>query len=504
MAPPFPDHAARRFDIRDFGARGTGETLATDAINAAIIAAADGGGLVTIPAGRFLCFTLRLASRVTIAFEEGAVIEAADPARAGGAYDLPEPRPPALYQDFGHSHWHNSLFVGDGIEEVAIIGPGLIDGRGLTRDGPGAGWRKQAGERPLSMAGMSAEEIAALEPPEAQMRGLGNKAIGLHEARRVHLAGFAMRDCGHFAILASGCEHLAIADLTIDTQRDGIDLDCVRDAVVERCRVNTPNDDAIVIKSSLALGGPIASERIVIRGCAVSGYDPGTMLDGSFGRTQQLAPDRDRVTGRIKLGTESNGGFRDILIEDCRFKRSRGLALEVVDGGVMENITARRLVMEEVTTAPMFIRLGDRRRGPEGTGIGRIANIAISDVTASGIDPRFAATIAGLPDHPVRNVTLRDIRLSYAGGSDIDPPPMPDELPDAYPEPSMFGPTPAWGLWLRHAHDITIDGLELAAVKPGARAAIAVEDGPGLQISRSNELTSAASGDIHMLDNRPT
>ena len=81
---------------------------------------------------------------------------------------------------------------------------------------------------------------------------------------------------------------------------------------------------------------------------------------------------------------------------------------------------------------------------------------------------------------------------------------MPDELPDAYPEPSMFGPTPAWGLWLRHAHDITIDGLELAAVSPGARRAIAVEDAPGLQISRSNELTSAASGDIHMLDNRPT
>jgi polygalacturonase len=502
MTPPFPHHAARRFDIRDFGARGDGEALATDAINAAIIAAADGGGLVTIPAGRFLCFTLRLASHVTIAFEKGAVIEAADPAHHGGAYELPEPRPPALYQDFGHSHWHNSLFVGDRVEEVAIIGPGLIDGRGLTRDGPGAGWRKQAGERPLSMAGMSAEEIAALEPPEAQMRGLGNKAIGLHEARHIHLTGFTMRDCGHFAILASGCEQLTIADLSIDTQRDGIDLDCVRDATVERCRVNTPNDDAIVVKSSLALGRAIASERIVIRGCTVSGYDPGTMLDGSFGRTQQLAPDRDRVTGRIKLGTESNGGFRDILIEDCRFERSRGLALEMVDGGTMENITARRLVMEDVTTAPLFIRLGDRRRGPEGTGIGAIRNITISDVTASGIDPRFAATIAGLPDHPVSGVTLRDIRLAYSDGSAIDPPPPPGELADAYPEPSMFGPTPAWGLWLRHAQDITIEGLELTSDAPGARPAIIADDVAGSE--RIEELTSVHQHDIHILDNRPT
>src|SRR5687768_3516152 len=92
MTPPFPQHTARRFDIRDFGARGDGRMLATDAINAAIVVAAQGGGgLVVIPAGRFLCFTIRLTSHVTILFEEGAAIEAADPARHGGAYDLPEP-----------------------------------------------------------------------------------------------------------------------------------------------------------------------------------------------------------------------------------------------------------------------------------------------------------------------------------------------------------------------------------------------------------------------------
>lgn len=494
-----PPHA-RRFDIRDFGARGDGATLSSDALNAAIAAAArDGGGAVIVPKGRFVCVTIRLVSGVSILLAEGAVIEAAD-----GTYDPPEPRPPALYQDFGHSHWHNSLFVGDGVEDVAIIGPGLIDGRGLTRDGPGAGWRKQAGERPLSMAGMTDEEIAELEPPEAQMRGLGNKAIGLHDARRVHLAGFTMRDCGHFAILASGCEQLTIADLTIDTERDGIDLDCVRDTVVERCRVNTPNDDAIVIKSSLAMSRPIASERIVIRGCTVSGYDPGTMLDGGFGRTQQIAPDRDRVTGRIKLGTESNGGFRDILIEDCRFERSRGLALEVVDGGTMENIVARRLVMEEVTTAPLFIRLGDRRRGPDGTGIGSIRGVEISEVEARGIDPRFAATIAGLPGHPVRDVVLRDIRLAYDDGANIAPTSSPTELPDAYPEPSMFGPTPAWGLWLRHAQDITVERLELTSKGLGARPAIAVEDAPGLEISAGDQLTCATSKDIHILDSCPT
>lgn len=474
---PFPAHAASAFDVRHFGARGDGRSLDTPAVNAATDAAARaGGGTVAIPAGRYLCFSIRLKSRVTLAFAPGAVIEAADPARHPGSYDLPEDRGEQLYQDFGHSHWHNSLIWGDGVEDVAIVGPGLIDGRGLTRDGPGARWRAQTGERPLSMRGIAAAELARLEPDVARMQGLGNKAIALRGGRNVRLAGFSMLKCGHFAILATGTRDLTIEDLAIDTDRDGIDLDSVRDAVVRRRRVNTPNDDAIVVKSSLALGEPVAAERIAIRDCAVSGYDLGTMLDGTRTTTQQLAPDRDRVTGRIKLGTESNGGYRDVTIEDCTFAHCRGLALETVDGGVMERVVARRLTMTDVTTAPIFLRLGDRRRGPAGTRVGAIRDVTISDVRATGIDHRFAATIAGLPKHPIEHVTLRDIHLSYrGGGTRADAIRRPEELAGAYPEPSMFGPTPAWGLWIRHARGVAIDGLALTSADD-ARPPIVSDD----------------------------
>jgi polygalacturonase len=147
------------------------------------------------------------------------------------------------------------------------------------------------------MQAMSDQQVAALEQDHASMAGQGNKAIALRECIGVELSGFTIDRGGHFAILATGCEHLAIRDLTIDTQRDGIDLDCVRRCVVERCRVNSPNDDAIVIKTSLALGRIMPSEDIAVRGCTVSGYDPGTMLDGTLGRTQIHAPDLDRVTG---------------------------------------------------------------------------------------------------------------------------------------------------------------------------------------------------------------
>ncbi|MCW4462908.1 right-handed parallel beta-helix repeat-containing protein [Sphingomonas sp. BT-65] len=465
------------FDVRDFGARGDGRALDTDAINAVIAQAALSGGTVVIPAGRFLCFSIRLASGVTLLLSEGAVIEAADPARHAGAYDPPEAAHGELFQDFGHSHWRNSLIWGIGLHDIAIVGPGRIEGTGLTRDGPGARWRRDTGERPLSMAGMSAAEIRALEPEEQEMTGLGNKAIALRNCRRVMLRDFTIAKSGHFAVLATGVEDLLIERLVIDTERDGIDLDCVRRTRVRGCRVNSPNDDAIVLKSSYALGTAVACDDVVIEDCTVSGYDAGTMLDGSFGHTQQLAPDRDRVTGRIKLGTESNGGFRNIVIRNCRFERSRGLALETVDGGAIENVTVSGVTMREVTTAPLFIRLGDRGRGPVGTDIGTIRGVTIEDVEASGIDHRFAATIAGLPEARIEDVTLRDIGLTYAGGGSMaDGKRRPPALPHAYPEPSMFGVTPAWGLWVRHATGIRLRDVRLATETPDGRPEIVAEN----------------------------
>ncbi|MCK5908707.1 MAG: glycoside hydrolase family 28 protein [Caulobacter sp.] len=448
-----------------------GPALATDAINAAIVHAhARGGGEVVLPAGRHLSFSIRLLSGVTLRLEEGCVLEAADPARHGGAYDPAEPNPHDLWQDFGHSHWRNSLIWGEDLEDVAILGPGLIDGAGLTREGPGSRWSRQAGEFPLSMAGLSAKTLSELSPAIEAMAGLGNKTIALKRVRRARIEGLTIFRGGHFAVLATGCEDLVLRDLVIDTNRDGLDIDACRDVLVCGCRVNTPNDDAIVLKSSLALGEVIPTERVTIQHCEVSGFDLGTMLDGTFGRTQQLAPDQDRVTGRIKLGTESNGGFRDIVIRDCRFTRSRGLALEVVDGGTMENVVAERLVMREVTTAPIFLRVGDRRRGPEGAPLGAMRGIVLRDIEATDILPDYAATIAGLPDSPIKDVTLSNIRLSYrGGGSPAWAERRPGDLPQAYPEPSMFGPSPAHGLWARHVDGLKIENLVIETVAPDPR-----------------------------------
>ena len=113
------------------------------------------------------------------------------------------------------------------------------------------------------------------------------------------------------------------------------------------------------------------------RGAPFPGFDSGTLYDGTRGRTQLFSPDRDRVTGRIKIGTESSGDFRRIRIADCTFERSRGLALETVDGGLVEEVVCENLRLDDVTTAPIFLRVGARLRGPEGITPGGMRNVVI-------------------------------------------------------------------------------------------------------------------------------
>lgn len=456
-------------NIRDFGAAGDGCTVDTAAIRQAI-AAAGVGGQVLFPAGHYLSFSIPLPNHIHLHLAQGCVLEAADPARHGGVYDAAEPNPWDLYQDFGHSHWRNSLIYGIDVEDIRIDGPGLIDGRGLTREGPGSRWRKQAGEFPLSMRNLSAEEMAILSPEVSAMAGLGNKALAFCRARNIALRDFTILNGGHFALLATGVDDLLIENLFIDSNRDGLDIDGCRRVQIRGCQVNTPNDDAIVLKAGFSLGEARPTEDVIIENCAVSGFDPGTLYDGTRGRTQLLSPDQDRVTGRIKIGTESSGDFRRIRIDTCTFERSRGLALETVDGGIIEHVTVSNLTLREITTSPIFLRLGARLRAPEGATAGAMRNITIRNVTAEGILADYAALIVGMAHHPIEAVHLENIQLIFDGGGKADDAlRTPPELDDAYPEPSMFGVTPAFGLWTRHVRDLTLRRFDVSTLTPDGR-----------------------------------
>jgi hypothetical protein len=467
------------FDVREYGAVGDGEALDTAAINAAVAAAAEaGGGTVVFPAGTYASHSIRLRSHVTLLLGAGATLLAAPPGDGDApTYDPPEPNEWGdrhKYQDFGHSHWRNSLLWGEGLEHVAILGPGRIDGRGLHH---------------------------GLAENADDLDGEANKAIALKHCRHVLLRDLTIANGGHFVLLATGVDHLTIDNLMVDTQRDGLDIDCCRFVQVSNCRINTPHDDAIVLKSSYALGELRATEHVTITNCTVSGYDLGTLLDGTFGRQQWSAPDGDGPTGRIKFGTESNGGFRNITISNCVFVRSRGLAMESVDGALIENVTVSNLVMREIVSSPLFIRLGARLRGPAGTVPGRIRGVRIENVVVEDADCRFAALITGLPGHPIEDLSLQGIQIRYRGGLTLqevaqqpaklissffqrgpdagtgprEPFSVP-ERPAAYPEPSMFGILPAYGLYARHVQQLRVQDLTLALAQPDDRPVVVLED----------------------------
>jgi len=480
---------AREHDVRALGAVGDGRALDTAAIQRALdAAAAEGGGTVVLPAGVYLSFSLRLRSHVALRLEAGAVLRAATPAPGFGAYDDPEPNVWDMYQDFGHSHWRNSLIWGENLENIAITGPGRIDGAGLTRRGPGPRRVEKPGDTPTTLKD-AADAARAVDPEGkakgrdefAAMIGEGNKALALKLCRNVVLRDFTVVNGGHFALLATGVDNLLIDNVTVDTNRDGFDIDSCRHVRIANCAVNTPNDDAIVLKSSFGLGFARATENVVITNCQVSGFDPGTLLDGTRGRTQEFAPDRDRVTGRIKFGTESNGGFRNITISNCVFERSRGIALETVDGGVLEDVNISDLVMREITTAPIFLRVGRRMRGPDGATIGGMRRIRLSNITVYDADPNFASILAGLAGHEIEDVTLSNIHIVAAGGGTAQQ--AARELPEnetAYPEPSMFGITPAHGLYVRHVKGLRVEDVRFETLRPDARPAVVAEQAAGL------------------------
>ena len=509
----FPPNSGQAFNVRAFGATGDGRTLDTDAINKAIeAAAAGGGGTVQIPAGTYLSFSIRLKSHITLHLGQGSVIVAAAEAPGFGAYDSAEPNDwgdKFQYQDFNQSHIHNSLIWGDNLEDVAITGPGLIYGKGLPRVNGGPGRGAGANDTPKgNFAGLPPPPPAPPPPASAGVsaRGRGgNKSIALLNCRNVLLRDFSVLQGGWDAILATGVDNFTIDNVKVDSNHNGFDIDACRNVRISNCTVNTINDDAIVLKSTYALGTPRACENITVTGCQVSGYDPGSFLDGTFKHSQERAVDRDGPTGRIKFGTESNGGFKNITISNCIFDRSRGLALETVDGGTIEDVTITNIAMRNICNSAIFIRIGNRARGPAGAPVGVIRRVSISHVSASDVDARYPILIAGLPGHPVEDVRLSDIRVVSRGGLSLndaarqpaalvnrfflraaglaDPrdPYLPPEQEKAYPEPSMFGVLPAYGVYARHAKGLSFRDVELSFSRDDTRPAVVLDDVAGAE-----------------------
>jgi len=461
------------FDVRTYGATGDGKTVDTPAINKAIEAvAAAGGGTLHFPAGTYVCFTIRLKSHVDLYLSGGCTILAADSPKPGettgyrgGMYDPAGPAQPwEAYQDYGHNHWANSLFYGDGISDFSIAGPGLIHGKGLSHG--------TSSTRPGYISFV------------AEQAGVGNKAIALKNCRNVLLRDFSVLHGGHFAVLATGVDTLTFDNLLIDTERDGFDIDCCHNVRVSNCTVNSPSDDAICPKSSYALGYARTTENVTISNCFVTGaYELGSLIDGTWKKSP-----RGHGNGRIKCGTESNGGFRNIAISNCVLEGSKGIAIETADGAIVEDIAISNITLRDTDDAPIFLRLNRRNRGPaESMRPGSLRRVLISNVVSYNSSSVAASILSGIATNLIEDVKISNCYFSNAGlpktlGSGAGAKPFPEwstlQVPDnddGYPDPNRFGATPSKGFFIRHLRNLEMSHIEIASSSPDPRPAFWLE-----------------------------
>ena len=406
------------YDVRDYGAKPDGRTLCTTSIQKAIDACSQsGGGTVYLPPGNFLSGTIYFKTGVTLRLAAGCTLL--------GSKDLKD-YPPTVqaFRSYTDNYTDKSLIYGEKLERIAITGLGTIDGQGAAFEGPYK-------VRPYM--------------------------IRFIECRNVTVKDVTIKDSPMWVQHFLACDDVRITGITVKSlvnhNNDGIDIDSCRRVVISDCNINS-GDDAIVLKSTSAR----VCRDVAISNCVLSSR-----------------------CNALKMGTESNGGFQNIVITGCSIYDTRlaGVALEIVDGGTMDRVVVSNITMNKVG-APVFLRLGNRARpfkkDMETPGMGVMRNITISNIEATGANPTGCA-ISGLPEAAIENLTLSNIRLSFeGGGTKADAArEIPEKTAD-YPEYSMFGKLPAYGLYCRHVKGLKILNIQLQLDKPDQRHAVVFED----------------------------
>jgi len=416
---------AGRLNVRELGARGNGEQLDTVAIQRAIDQVAQaGGGTVYLPPGRYLCGTLELRDNVFLYLEAGAVL-------LGSRRLVDYPSRIPQFRSYTDHYTERSLIYAEGRQNVGITGQGMLDGQGAAFQG------------------------------EYKVRPY---MIRMIQCRRVLISGVRIENSPMWVQHYLACDDVRVEGIQVSSHanlnNDGLDIDCCQRVVIAGCNI-TSGDDAIVLKST----ADRPTRDVAITNCILSSR-----------------------SNAFKLGTESNGGFQNIVLSNCAMYETRlsGIAIETVDGGASFDIVVNNVTMRSVQN-PIFVRLGNRARpfvegGPR-PGVGTLRRISISNVRADGASP-VGCAIAGIPGHPVEDVTLDNIWIRAAGG--VPPEKVPKEVPEreaAYPEHKMFGLLPAYGFYVRHVRGLRMSNVELAYLEPDARPPLVLEDVQGVLLS---------------------
>ena len=406
------------YNIKHFGAKGDGLAKDTPFVQNAIDSCfAHGGGTVYFPPGIYICGTIHLKSNIALYLDHGSEIRMS---KDNEDFDPYEKLDFKTAGDKETSFFHYSLILGENLEHIAILGTGIINGNRTKRGGP--------------------------------------KPVALKSCNQVCIKDITLKNAPNYNISMLGTDLVTISGVTIlNGYSDGIDPDGCKNVRISDCYIDT-FDDAIVPKASYSLGFLRSVENMTVTNCILASN-----------------------CNAFKFGTESGGGFKNVTVSNCSVIARKvgkpadsGIALESVDGAEIDGITISNISMSKINS-PIFLRLGNRGRDIALPVPGYLRNVIISNITATGATQ--ASIIAGIPDYPVENVTINNVRISYAGGGSFDGriESVP-ELIKEYPDSDMFGAIPSWGFYVRHAKNLILKDLNLAPEHPDRRHAFIFED----------------------------
>lgn len=427
---------AQIFNVLEYGAVNDGKTISTAEIQKAIDKCSEsGGGTVEFTAGRYLSGTIFLKSNVTMHLSAGAILEGSK-----NINDYPvTPYPVRSYTD---NYTNRSLIYAEDLKSVSITGEGTINGNGSSFQVPDEQVKKSLFDsyrvRPYIIRFVNCEDINIKDIT------LINSPMWVQHyllCRNVYISGIRVRS-------------------QVNRNNDGIDIDACENVRISDCDIKS-GDDAIVIKSTLSK----SCRNVTVTNCLISSDCNG-----------------------FKLGTESNGDFQNITLSNCIIYNTKlaAIALEMVDGGKMNNVSVSGVNMDSVGCV-LFIRLGNRARpykeNMEKPGMGRLSGIMVSNIQATNAGP-VGCSITGLPAFSATKISLRDIRINFVGGGTGDLVSRKiEEYPDKYPEYRMFGMLPAYGFYCRHVSGLYMENIELSFEKTDYRPPLYFQDVDGATIS---------------------
>jgi hypothetical protein len=434
--------AGSTFDVRDYGAAGDGMKKDTAALQKAIDAAAEHGGIVLVPAGRYLSGTIHLRSDVTLSLSPGSVI-LASPDEAD--FDAYEKLPFQSVSDKETTYFHYGLVTAENVHDIAIIGEGVIDGNRTKRGGP--------------------------------------KTVAIKLCQRVTIRGVTVRNSPNYSISFWGCDYVNVDGVNVlNGYADGIDPDSSRFVRISNSYIDAW-DDAICPKASPSMGmdQKRAVENLTVTNCVL--------------RTN---------CSNFKFGTESSGDFRNIAVSnlvmlprDTGRPPISGISLEAVDGAHILGVVISNISMQGVRV-PIFLRLANRGRGLDPKVAGGLEDVSISNVMVR--DATTPSSITGIPGSRVRHVSLDGIHTSFTGGVKEPGGLGVDEFVEKYPEGTMWGVLPAWALYVRHADGISIRNFDGRWSQEDARPAAIFDDVTDLTLDAFRPSSAAGSSPVLWLN----